>query len=91
MAENKPNQVEEKELTAEESFEQREIRIEKLKAMQEAGNDPFEVMTAEQTHHTLDAKAIYEEHEAKLLAGRKAPSVEGLDEQQAREVINNYY
>lgn len=84
-------EVETKELTAEESFEQREIRIDKLKAMQEAGNNPFEIMTAEQTHHTLDAKAIYEEHEAKLLAGRKEPSVEGLDEQQAREVKNNDY
>ena len=92
MSDNKPNQeVETKELTAEESFEQREIRIEKLKAMQEAGNDPYEIMTAEQTHHTLDAKALYEEHEAKLLAGRKEPSVEGLDEQQAREVKNNDY
>lgn len=92
MSDNRPNQeVEAKELTAEESFEQRQIRIDKLKVMQEVGNNPFEIKTAEQTHHTLDAKALYEEHEAKLLAGRVKPSVDGLDEQQAREVINNDY
>lgn len=94
MAENKPqnqNPAEEHELTAEETNEQRQIRIDKLLAMQEAGNDPYEIMTAEQTHHTVDAKELYAEHEAKLLAGRTEPSVEGLDEQAARQVKNDDY
>ncbi|MBQ0040969.1 MAG: lysine--tRNA ligase [Clostridiales bacterium] len=92
MAENKlQNQAEEREMTAEETNEQRQIRIDKLVAMQEAGCDPYEVMTAEQTHHSVDAKAAYEEHEAKLLAGRTEPSVEGLDEQAARQVKNEDY
>ena len=94
MAENKPqnqNQAEEHELTIEETNEQRQIRIDKLVAMQEAGNDPYEIMTAEQTHHTVDAKELYAAHEAKLLAGRTEPSVEGLDEQEARQVKNDDY
>lgn len=94
MAENKlqnQNPAEEHELTAEETNEQRQIRIDKLLAMQEAGCDPYEVMTAEQTHHSVDAKALYEEHEAKLLAGRAEPVVEGLDEQEARQVKNEDY
>ena len=85
------NPVEEHELTAEETNEQRQIRIDKLKTLQEAGNDPFQVMTAEQTHHTIEAKAIYEEHEKKILGDRPAPNVDGLDEQAAREVINADY
>ena len=94
MAENKPqnqNPAEEHELTAEETNEQRQIRIDKLVAMQEAGSDPYEVMTAEQTHHTADAKEEYAALEAKLLAGRTEPSVEGLDEQAARQVKNEDY
>ncbi len=85
------NPAEEHELTAEETNEQRQIRIDKLKTLQEAGNDPFQVMTAEQTHHTIEAKAIYEEHEKKILGDRPAPNVDGLDEQAAREVINADY
>lgn len=91
MANNQNPAVEEHELTAEETNEQRQVRIDKLLALQEAGNDPFQVMTAEQTHHTVDAKALYTEHEDKLLAGRVAPSTDGLDEAEAREVINNDY
>ena len=91
MADNQNPAVEAKELTAEETNEQRQIRIDKLKVLQEAGKDPFQVMTAEQSHHTLDAKAEYEELEAKLLADRPIPDVSGLDEQAAREVTNNDY
>ena len=91
MAENQNPAVEEHELTAEETNEQRQIRIDKLKALQEAGKDPFQVMTADQSHHTLEAKAEYEELEAKLLEGRAIPDVTGLDEQAAREVTNNDY
>jgi lysyl-tRNA synthetase class 2 len=67
------------------------VRRDKLAALQEAGKDPFQITKYDQTHHTDDAKALYTEHEAKLLAGRKEPDVEGLDEQQAKDVINQDY
>ncbi|MBR3551770.1 MAG: lysine--tRNA ligase [Clostridia bacterium] len=56
--------AEEKILTAEEAQvfvnEQREIRVAKLKEMQGAGNDPFQIMTAEQTHESEEIKANYD-------------------------------
>ena len=61
------------------------VRLEKLAALQEAGKDPFTITKYNQTHHTDEAKALYEELEAKLLAGRPEVNVEGLDEQAARE------
>ena len=61
------------------------VRREKLAALQEAGKDPFTITKYNQTHHTDEAKALYEELEAKLLAGRSEVNVEGLDEQAARE------
>ena len=67
------------------------IRREKLAALQEAGRDPFKITKYDQTHHTDECVKLYEEHEAKLLAGRSIPSVEGLDEAAAREIINNDY
>ena len=67
------------------------VRREKLAALQEAGKDPFQITKYNQTHHTVDAKELYEAHEAKLLAGRTEPSVESLDEQQTREVLNADY
>lgn len=67
------------------------VRREKLAALQEAGKDPFQITKYDQTHHTVDAKELYEAHEAKLLAGRTEPSVEGLDEQQTREILNADY
>ncbi len=67
------------------------VRREKLAALQEAGKDPFQITKFDQTHHTSDAKELYTAHEAKLLAGRPEPVVEGLDEQQAKEVINADY
>ncbi len=67
------------------------VRREKLAALQEAGKDPFQITKYNQTHHTVDAKELYEAHEAKLLAGRTEPSVESLDEKQTREVLNADY
>ena len=67
------------------------VRREKLAALQEAGKDPFQITKYNQTHHTSDAKELYTAHEAELLAGRPEPSVEGLDEQQAKEVLNADY
>ena len=67
------------------------VRREKLANLQEAGQDPFQITKYDQTHHTSDAKELYTAHETELLAGRKQPSVEGLDEQQAKEVLNEDY
>lgn len=52
--------------------EQKQIRIDKLKAMQAAGNDPFEITLATQTHHSDEIKANFEELEEKevTIAGR---------------------
>lgn len=61
------------------------VRREKLAALQEAGKDPFTITKYDVTHHTDEAKALYEELEAKLLAGRAEVNVDGLDEQAARE------
>ena len=65
--------------------EQQRIRQEKLKALQEEGKDPFVITKYDQTHHTTEAKELYIAHEEKLLAGRVAPNVDGLDEAEARE------
>ncbi len=43
----------------------RQIRIDKLHAMQEAGNDPFQVMTATQTAKSMEIKNNYEDFEDK--------------------------
>ena len=67
------------------------VRREKLANLQEAGKDPFQITKYDQTHHTTVAKEQYLAHEAKILAGRPEPSVEGLDEEQAKEVLNNDY
>ena len=67
------------------------VRKEKLAALQEAGKDPFKITKYNQTHHTDEVKNIYNDHEAKLLASRVRPSTEGLDEQQAKDVINEDY
>jgi len=67
------------------------VRREKLAALQEAGKDPFVITKYDQTHHSDEVKALYEELEAKLLAGRKEPDLSGLDEQQARELKKKDY
>ena len=67
------------------------VRREKLAELQQNGRDPFQITKYDQTHHTSDAKELYTAHETELLAGRKQPSVEGLDEQQAKEVLNEDY
>ena len=67
------------------------VRREKLATLQESGRDPFVITKFDQTHHSLEVKALYEAHEAKLLEGRQTPSTEGMDEQQAREVLKADY
>lgn len=67
------------------------VRREKLAALQEAGKDPFVITKYDQTHHTTEAKALYEELEAKLLAGRCEADLTGLDEQAAKEAKKKDY
>ncbi|MBQ6265559.1 MAG: lysine--tRNA ligase [Clostridia bacterium] len=71
--------------------EQRQIRIEKLEALQSAGNDPFVITTYGQTHHSDEVKELYTAHEAQLLAGRQEVNTEGMDEAAARQAVNDDY
>ena len=52
--------------------EQKQIRIDKLKALQDSGRDPFEITLASQTHHSDEIKANFDELEGKdvIIAGR---------------------
>ena len=71
--------------------EQIKVRMEKLKNLQDAGKDPFQITKYDVTHHTDEIRAIYEAHEKELLCDRPAVNTEGLDEQQAREAVNADY
>ena len=71
--------------------EQIKVRMEKLKNLQDAGKDPFQITKYDVTHHTDEIRAIYEAHEKELLGDRPAVNTEGLDEQQAREAVNADY
>ncbi len=52
--------------------EQIQIRIDKLKALQSEGKDPFEITVAEQTHHSDEIKANFAtlENQTVTIAGR---------------------
>lgn len=52
--------------------EQKQIRIDKLRALQAQGKDPFEITLAKQTHHSDEIKAQFEQLEEKdvTIAGR---------------------
>ena len=67
------------------------VRREKLADLQANGKNPFEITKYDVTYHTADAKAEYEAHETEILAGREKVNVDGLDEQQARDAINQDY
>ncbi len=69
----------------------RQVRVDKLEALQGANKDPFQITKYDQTHHTDEVKAIYDAHEAKLLAGREVVNTDGMDEAAAREAANNDY
>ena len=69
----------------------RQVRRDKLAELQAMGKDPFQITKYDQTHHSSDVKDLYYAHEEKILAGRVAPSVEGMDEAQARQVLNDDY
>ena len=67
------------------------VRREKLANLQEAGQDPFQITKYDVTHHTSDVKDLYNAHEEKLLAGRPAVSIDGMDEAAAREAVKADY
>ncbi len=67
------------------------VRREKLAALQAAGNDPFVITSYDQTHHTAEAKAIYEAHEAKIIGEIVPVNTEGMDEKEARQAVNEEY
>ncbi len=67
------------------------VRRDKFKDLQNAGKDPFTITKYDQTHHSTDVRELYTAHEEELLAGRPAPNVEGLDDAQKKEVVNNDY
>ena len=69
----------------------RQVRRDKLAELQAMGKDPFQITKFDQTHHSSDVKDLYYAHEAQILAGRITPSVEGMDEAQARQVLNDDY
>ena len=69
----------------------RQVRRDKLAELQARGKEPFQITKYDQTHHSAEVKDLYYAHEAKILAGRKTPSVEGMDEAQARQVLNDDY
>ena len=67
------------------------VRREKLADLQAAGKDPFQITKYNQTHHSVEVKKLYDEHEAKILTGRAPFSAEGMDEAQAKEALNADY
>ena len=68
-----------------------QVRRDKLAELQAAGKDPFEITKYDVTNHSEDVKETYIAHEAELLAGRPTPDVEGLDDEQKKEVLENDY
>ena len=69
----------------------RKVRRDKLAELQQNGKDPFKITKFDQTHHSLEVKSLYEAHEAELLKAHHTPDVEGMDEEQAKEVLKKDY
>ncbi|MCR4587553.1 MAG: lysine--tRNA ligase [Lachnospiraceae bacterium] len=69
----------------------KKVRREKLAALQEAGKDPFVITKFDQTHHSDEAKKLYEDHEAELLKDRAPFNADGMDEETARAAKKEYY
>jgi len=68
-----------------------QVRREKLANLQQAGKDPFQITKFNQTHHSVEAKKLYEAHEAELLKDHREPDVSGMDEEQAKEALKADY
>ena len=69
----------------------RKVRREKFANLQAEGKDPFVITKYDQTHHSIEVKELYNAHEAEILGDRVAPDTQGLDEAEARKVINDDY
>ena len=69
----------------------RKVRRDKLAELQQNGKDPFKITKFDQTHHSLEVKSLYDAHEAELLKDHNTPDVEGMDEEQAKEVLKKDY
>ncbi|MCR4787324.1 MAG: lysine--tRNA ligase [Lachnospiraceae bacterium] len=91
MAENNQNNQGNKAEQVQDINQLLKVRREKLKNLQDAGKDPFVITKYDQTHHTDEAKALYEKLEKELIGDRPVPNVDGLDEAAAREVKKNDY
>ena len=68
-----------------------QVRREKLANLQQAGKDPFQITKFNQTPHSMEAKKLYEAHEAELLKDHREPDVSGMDEEQAKEALKADY
>ena len=60
-------------VTEEDLSEQRLIRREKLRVMQEAGNDPYAITKYDVTHTSKEAAKLFEEKEPTLAEGEEIP------------------
>lgn len=67
------------------------VRREKLANLQAAGKDPFQITKYDQTHHSSDCKALYEELEKKLLGDRPAVNTDGMEEAEAKAAAKADY
>ncbi|MGN0512779.1 MAG: lysine--tRNA ligase, partial [Lachnospiraceae bacterium] len=67
------------------------VRRDKLADLQSRGKDPFQITKFDQTHHSVDVKSLYEEHEKNILGDRPLPDTTGLSEEDARKVTNDDY
>ena len=81
MARNKNNQ---KNQNNQDTNQLLKVRRDKLSDLQANGKDPFKITAYDQTHHTEEAKSLYEVNEEKLLAGREPLNTEGMDEETER-------
>ncbi len=67
------------------------VRREKLVALQEKGEDPFQITCYDQTHHSDEVKVLYEEYEAETLRDYVEPELPPEPEEGAdNEVVAAY-
>ena len=77
----------EKEMPVVNIGEQVKIRRDKLSAMQEEGKDPFTITKFDVTHHSLEAKKLFEDQDAEM-AATLDPS---LDEEAKAETLKELH
>ena len=66
------------------------VRREKLSNLQSEGRDPFVITKYDQTHHTDDAKRLYEEREKEVLAGYEEPHIEKPADDADNDTVSAY-